>query len=267
MSGAADIGILSFCLIYLLLIVVLILMRRSKIAKTRELLIASLRMTAQLVLVGFILTYILQNPHPAFTAAFISAMVVFSVHRVLSRQKGLNFRFKVIIGASFSISGLAILAYFVLAVLGQSLANPQYTIPLAGMILGNSMTGMNLALASFSQSITSQKQKMDALLNLGVPPQNILKPLAGGALETALIPTINSMVGMGIIFLPGMMTGQILSGTLPTTAILYQISIMIAICAAVSLAVFAALMAGVKTLYNGKSQFTFGPDITRKDPS
>ncbi len=263
MSGAVDISILSFCLIYLLLIVVLILMRRSKIAKTRELLIASLRMTAQLVLVGFILTAIFQNPHPAFTAAFLSAMVVFAVHRVLSRQKGLNLKFRIIIGASFCISGLAVLAYFILVVLGQSIANPQYAIPLAGMILGNTMTGMNLALANFSENIVSQQQKMNALLNLGVHPQNILKPLAGGALQTALIPTINSMVGMGIVFLPGMMTGQILSGTLPTTAILYQIAIMIAICTAVCLSVYAALTFGIRTLYNEKSQFNFGE--TKKD--
>jgi putative ABC transport system permease protein len=257
MNGAADIGILSFCLIYLLLIVVLILMRRSRIAKTRELLIASLRMTAQLVLVGFILTAIFQNPHPAFTAAFLSAMVVFAVHRVISRQKNLNLRFKIIIGASFCIAGLAVLAYFILVVLGQNIANPQYTIPLAGMILGNAMTGMNLALANFSENIVSQQQKMNALLNLGVHPQNILKPLAGGALQTALIPTINSMVGMGIVFLPGMMTGQILSGTLPTTAILYQIAIMIAICTAVCLSVYTALSFGIRTLYNEKSQFNF----------
>jgi len=265
LSGAADIGIFSFALIYLLLVVVLILMRKSKIAKTRELLIASLRMTAQLVLVGFILTYIFQNPHPALTLAFLSAMIVFSVHRVVSRQKGLNLKFKIIVGVSLCASGLSVLAYFILAVLGQSILNPQYVIPLAGMIIGNAMTGMNLALANFTENIASQKQKMDALLNLGVHPQNILKPLAGGALTTALIPTINSMVGMGIIFLPGMMTGQILSGTLPTTAILYQICIMIAICAAVCLSVFAALTLGVKTLYNGNCQFTYVPE--QKKPS
>jgi len=122
--------------------------------------------------------------------------------------------------------------------------------------MGNAMTGVNLALANFTENLKTRKQKMDALLNLGVHPRDILKPMAAGALETALIPTINSMLGMGIIFLPGMMTGQILSGTVPTTAILYQIAIMIAICTSVSLSVFCALTLGYRTLYNSKNQFT-----------
>ena len=69
-----------------------------------------------------------------------------------------------------------------------------------------------------------------------------------------MLPTINSMIGMGIVSLPGMMTGQILSGTLPTTAILYQIAIMIAICTVVTAASFGSLYFGYKTLYNHKTQ-------------
>ncbi|HPZ52781.1 MAG TPA: ABC transporter permease, partial [Clostridia bacterium] len=66
---------------------------------------------------------------------------------------------------------------------------------------------------------------------------------------------LNNMVGMGIVSLPGMMTGQILSGTMPTTAILYQISIMIAICTVVCLSVFGSLYLGYRTLYNERNQF------------
>ncbi len=80
---------------------------------------------------------------------------------------------------------------------------------------------------------------MNALLNIGAAPRDILLPFVRQALETALLPTLNSMMGMGIVSLPGMMTGQILSGTLPMTAILYQIAIMIAICTVVCLASLA----------------------------
>ena len=98
---------------------------------------------------------------------------------------------------------------------------------------------------------------MESLLHLGLTPQKILLPMVNQALETALLPTLNSMLGMGIVSLPGMMTGQILSGTLPTTAILYQISIMIAICAVVCLSVFGSLYFGYKTLYNSRNQFLY----------
>ena len=125
---------------------------------------------------------------------------------------------------------------------------PKYTIPLAGMIIGNAMTGLSLGLKTFNENIKSQRNRIEALLNLGVTPNEILLPFANNALETALVPTLNRMLGMGIISLPGMMTGQILSGTPPTTAIMYQIAIMIAISAAVCLTVFCALTFGYKTL-------------------
>ncbi len=145
--------------------------------------------------------------------------------------------------------------YFVAAVVNQSLFNPQYVIPLSGMIFGNAMTGVSLGVKSFRENTASAKERMEALLNFGVSPKNILLPFVNQALETAILPTLNSMVGMGIVSLPGMMTGQILSGTLPTTAILYQISIMVAICTVVCLSVFGSLHFGYHTLYNKRSQF------------
>jgi len=117
------------------------------------------------------------------------------------------------------------------------------------------MTGVNIAIKTFMDAIDKEKSKINTLLNLGVEPKDILKPFANNALETALIPTLNSMLGMGIIFLPGMMTGQILSGTLPTTAIMYQIAIMIAICTSVCITVFLSLNLGYKSLYNNRKQF------------
>ena len=125
---------------------------------------------------------------------------------------------------------------------------------IAGMIMGNTMTGVTLALKSFSDSLKSQRAKIDSLLNLGATPQKILLPYVNNALETALLPTLNSMVGMGIVSLPRMMTGQILSGTLPMTAIMYQIAIMIVICTTVCLSSFSSLHFGYQTLINSRNQ-------------
>ncbi|MEG2200421.1 MAG: ABC transporter permease, partial [Anaerovorax sp.] len=186
--------------------------------------------------------------------AFITSMLVFSIHRVLGGEKALNLKFKVGVAFSLSLSGLFVLAYFVVVVVNENLLNPQYTIPLAGMIIGNAMTGVSLGIKTFMSAISTQRNKIQALQNLGVTPKAILKPFVNESLSTALLPTINSMLGMGIIFLPGMMTGQILAGTLPTTAILYQICIMIAICTSVCLSVFFSLTIGYKTLYNNRNQ-------------
>ncbi|WP_298836914.1 ABC transporter permease [Clostridium sp.] len=255
MEGIVKLSISHFLLIYLLLIIVLLIMKKSKVTQTKLLLVASLRMTIQLIIIGYILQYVFSNPNPIFTVAFLVIMIIFSIHRVITSRKDLNNNFKIAIGISLTFSGLFVLIFFVTIVVGKSISNPQYTIPLAGMIIGNAMTGVNIAIKTFMDDISKEKDKINTLLNLGVEPKNILKPFANNAFETALIPTINSMLGMGIIFLPGMMTGQMLSGTLPTTAIMYQISIMIAICCSVCTTVFLSLNLGYKSLYNNRKQF------------
>lgn len=255
MRGAVQMTLWQFGLVYLLLILVLAVMKRSRIDKTKLLIVASLRMSVQLVLAGLILQYIFANPHPAFTAFFIVVMIVFSIRRVFSTRKDLNRRFKQAVVLSLTGSGLFVLVFFVSGVVGQSIFNPQYTIPLAGMIIGNSMTGITLGLKTFLEGIESNRRKIDTLVNLGVDFKTILRPFVNNALETALMPTINSMLGMGFIFLPGMMTGQILSGTMPLTAIMYQIAIMIAICTSVCLSVFFSLNMGYKSLYNEREQY------------
>jgi len=255
MEGVVKLTLFHFSLIYLLLILVLIIMKRSKVTQTKLLLIASLRMTMQLVIVGYVLQYVFKNPSPIFTIIFLLLMIAFSIHRVIKDRMDLNHNFKIAIGASLTFSGLFVLIFFVTIVVGKSIFNPQYTIPLAGMIIGNAMTGVNIAIKTFMDGIQKEKNKINTLLNLGVEPKDILKPFANNAFETALIPTINSMLGMGIIFLPGMMTGQMLSGTLPTTAIMYQIAIMIAICTSVCVTVFLSLNLGYKSLYNSRKQF------------
>jgi len=254
MNGVIAMNIGQFALIYLLLLVVLAVMKKCKINQTRLLVVASMRMTVQLVLAGLILTYIFENPHPLFTVAYILLMTGFAIYLVLKRNPTLNTRFKMIAGASLAAAGISVVCFFIVLVVGVSLFNPQYTIPISGMVIGNAMTGLGLGLKTFNESVKTQRPKIEALINLGVRPKKILTPFVNGALETALLPTLNSMLGMGIISLPGMMTGQILSGTLPMTAILYQIAIIIAICTVTCLAVFCALFFGYRTLYNERDQ-------------
>lgn len=255
--SVVELNLVQFGMVYLLLLVVLAIMKKCNINRTKLLVVASIRMTLQLILAGLVLTYIFTNPHPALTFMYIAAMCGFAIHRVISQHKNINRRFKIAIALSLIGAGVSILIFFVGVVVGVNLFDPQYTIPLGGMILGNAMTGMNLGMKTFTERIRDQRNKIGVLLNLGVHPRKILLPLVNSALETALLPTLNSMLGMGIIALPGLMTGQILSGTLPSTAILYQIAIMVAICTVVSLSVFCMLYFGARSLYNDRNQIAF----------
>lgn len=257
MNNVIEFQLGQFLLIYLLLIVVLFIMRKCKIDQTKLLISASVKMTVQLVLAGLILTYIFQNPHPLFTAGYLLAMISFSIHRVLSKNKDLNKRFKAVTAVSIAISGIFVILYFVCAVVGESVFNPQYAIPISGMIMGNTMTGVSLGIKTLRESMDGQRAKIHALLCIGASPDTILLPFVKRALETAMLPTLNSMIGMGIVSLPGMMTGQILAGALPATAILYQIAIMIAICTVVTCACFGSLFFGYKTLYDKNTQIIY----------
>jgi putative ABC transport system permease protein len=102
--------------------------------------------------------------------------------------------------------------------------------------------------------INTQKNKVETALMLGATPKAAVKSIADKAFDAAIMPTINSMLGMGIIFLPGMMTGQILAGASPLIAIKYQIAIMMGIFGSVSLTVILFIQLGYKTFFNKEDQ-------------
>lgn len=259
MEKYMELQLWQFACVYLLLLLVLAIMKKCDIHQSKQLIVASVKMTVQLTLAGIILTLIFENPHPAFTAAYVCVMIAFTCHRVISLNKELNRNFKIIIIASTAIGGVSVMSFFIVVVVGQSLTDPQIVIPISGMLMGNMMTGLTLAVKTFKESLYGQSVKINALQCAGARPEKILHPFVTNALETAMLPTINSMVGLGIVSLPGMMTGQILAGSMPTTAIMYQIAIMVAICAVVSITCFMTLWMGQKTLYEKNSQIILIP--------
>lgn len=254
MNGVAQIQLGSFLLVYVLLLVVLAIMKKCRIHQARLLVLASMRMTLQLVAAGYALTFLFDHPHPVLTMAYLVVLVFFTIYLVLSRNKWLNARFRLVVAVSIASCGLGVIVFFVSCIVRQSIFDPQYMIPLSGMLMGNALTGVSLGLKSFRNALEGQRARVEALLNIGATPERVLFPFVCQALETALVPTLNSMLGMGVVVLPGMMTGQILSGTAPTTAILYQITIMVAICACVCLCCFCSLYFGYKTLWNAQQQ-------------
>lgn len=102
--------------------------------------------------------------------------------------------------------------------------------------------------------MATQKNLVEEALILGATPQAATKSIVNSAFDAAIMPTINSMLGMGIVFLPGMMTGQILSGTSPATAVNYQIAIMLGILGAVALTVILMLQLGYRNFFNEEDQ-------------
>lgn len=247
----------SFALVYLLLLIIIAIFKKTKIDQSRLLFVASLKMTIQLIIAGYILTFIFEDPNPLFTLTYLLVIFGFTVFRVLKPNQELNQRFKIYTATSIVASGAFVLFFLLEVVVNKNIFNPQYIIPFSGMIMGNTMTGTGLALKTFRNELEGRRTQIDVLLNIGAHPKKILFPFVSRAIETALLPTMNNMIGMGIVSLPGMMTGQILAGADPMTAILYQIPIMIAISATVCLSTFGSLYFGYKTMWNKRYQINY----------
>jgi putative ABC transport system permease protein len=262
MKGIIDLTVVQVALAYIFVLIVLIIVRARGIKREKEIIVSSVRMTLQLILVGYLLVYIFNNPNPFVTMGIIALMEVFAIYTVFKKFKNqLSKALKQVIAASMLMGTLSCLVYFLLVVVRISpWYDPQYFIPIAGMIVGNAMTGVSPlggSVKSLVEGMTIQRAAVEEALILGATPRDASKDIINSSFDSAILPTINSMVGMGIVFLPGMMTGQILSGTVPTTAISYQIAIMLGILGAVSLTVFMMLQRGYKTFFNTESQLQF----------
>jgi putative ABC transport system permease protein len=131
---------------------------------------------------------------------------------------------------------------------------PQYAIPLLGMLLGNTMSGISIALDRLTQSAWQQRGVIEARLILGARSSEAIGELRRQAIRSGLIPIINAMAAAGVVSLPGMMTGQILAGTPPVEAVKYQILIMFLIAVGTGLGTMAAVMIGSRRLFDERQR-------------
>ena len=256
MDPNIDLTLIQLATAYVFVIILLIIVRYRGINRERDIIIASIRMTLQLVLIGYVLVYIFDNPSPFFTIIFIVLMEIFAIFNIFKRVKEhISYDLKKIIAISMIVGTLSSMIYFLFIVIRITpWYNPRYFIPITGMLIGNSMTGISLGVSRLISGIQSNKNRIESALMLGALPKVAVKDIVDNAFDAAVLPTINSMVGMGIVFLPGMMTGQILAGLSPVSAIKYQIAIMLGILGSVSLTVIVFINFGYKTFFNKDSQ-------------
>lgn len=181
------------------------------IGDSYEIIKATLRMTVQLLLIGYVLIYIFQNDNSIVGLIIILFMVSISSFISFRNISNKNFNEYKNIFISILISGtfnLILVLVFVLQL--EKLYIPQYVIPIAGMIFANSMNSISLVAERFEKESKN---------NTYIDARNI-------SFKAALIPQINSFLAVGLVSLPGMMTGQILSGVDPLIAVRYQIMVM-----------------------------------------
>lgn len=195
----------------------------------RQLLVASLRMVVQLLLVGLLLRWLFASQSPALTLAAIVLMMAATVREVafrprqrLRRHGNLRIAAVVVAAASTSTVLLALLT----AIRPTPWHDARYAIPLMGIVLGSVLNAASLALDSFMGDIAGARHRIEARLALGATLREALSPLRRDAVRKGLIPVINQMAAAGIITLPGIMTGQLIAGMDPVSAVKYQILLL-----------------------------------------
>lgn len=256
MDNVMQLGMWQMVAAYVFVVVVMIIVKLRNISREKEIIISSLRMTLQLILTGYLLVYIFEAPSALTTIVILAVMEVFAIYNIIKRTKEKLLKgLKYAIAVSMLLGTVSCLFYFLLVVVQISpWYYPQYVIPIAGMLIGNSMTGVSLGVSRLVDGMRSERHLVEGALMLGATPKMAAKNIADKAFDAAILPTINSMVGMGIVFLPGMMTGQILSGTSPVTAISYQIAIMLGILGSVALTVIVFIQLGYRSFFNDRDQ-------------
>jgi putative ABC transport system permease protein len=132
---------------------------------------------------------------------------------------------------------------------------PQYAIPLLGMILGNTLNGISLGLDRLGDELSGRRDQVEALLCLGATRWQAALPALRSAVRTGMLPIINSMTVVGIVSLPGMMTGQLLAGVDPIDAVKYQIVILFLIAAGTALGTVGVVLLSFQRLFNPRHQF------------
>lgn len=241
----------------LLIIALALLSIILKLGLASRIFIAAMRTVIQLVLIGLVLKALFAQVNLIWVTALSLFMLLVAGREVMARQQR---RFGGLWGyglgtLSMFVSSFSLTIYALIVVVGtEPWYTPQYAIPLLGMMLGNTMTGVSLALDKLTTTAWQQRAVIEQRLILGQDWRTAIGDITRDSVRIGMIPMINAMAAAGIVSLPGMMTGQILSGTEPLEAVKYQILIMFLITAGTGFSAIIATWIGARRLFDDRQR-------------
>ncbi len=226
-----------------------------KLNMEKKLALASFRTVAQLLLIGFVLQKVFEISTLLALVPVILLMLLTAAHTAAGRPSK---SYRGMGPLAFCVMGVTSLAVTITAtglIIGvEPWHRPGYLIPLLGMVLGNTMNGISLSTDHFLESLSERRQEVEMELAMGASRWEAARRPVAEAVRRGMIPIINSMMVVGVVSLPGMMTGQILAGTDPAVAVKYQIMIMFMIAAGASLGSMGMVLLSFRRLFNSRHQ-------------
>lgn len=240
-----------------LILIVVFISWRLRLKLTKTLLTAAIRTILQLSFVGLILAWIFAREQWYEVLLILTIMTLIAgsaaKNRVERSYRGL------FIDTLIAVSTSAILVTIIAIVLilrVQPWYTPQFVIPILGLILGNSLTAISLTSSQLIDTFHMQQARIEMMLSLSARPYEAVHEQMRAAIVNGMTPTLNSMLVVGIVSLPGMMTGQILAGADPTQAVRYQIVTMFLICVSSTLGCTISALLIHRRFFNHRQQFT-----------
>ncbi len=215
----------------------------------RIILIAALRMMVQLSLLTGVLVFLFSQVSGPLTALAAVAMALFAAREASARQSHpLQGGWSFLLGSGAITLAAGLVAVFALTtqVRPDPWYHPQYSLPLLGMILGNTMNAVSLALDTLTGEAENRRMEIESRLALGAPTAVAFSGLMRRALKVALTPIVNAMSTIGLVAIPGMMTGQILAGADPVDAARYQVLVMFLIAGGTGFGALIVVLTGVR---------------------
>ncbi|SNR68940.1 putative ABC transport system permease protein [Haloechinothrix alba] len=246
MNGT-ELGWLEVGTSVLLVAVAVLVAAHQRLGLSKDVLLAAVRAFVQLVAVGMVLVVIFEHGGALGALGWVVLMVVIAGQVAGRRGKGVP-RAKII--ATVSVASGAGVALAVLLLLDVFPGRPSVIVPIGGMIVANSMQAVGLVLLRLAEHVDDSRAEIEARLSLGMDSAEAFGPHRRSAARAALLPAIDATKVVGLISLPGAMTGLILAGVDPLTAIRYQIVVMYMILGAAALAAAVAVHLGQRRLFD-----------------
>jgi len=262
-AGIIDVSWTDLALSFALILVAIGVSRWRNLDLERGFLVGAIRAVVQLVAVGYVLVYIFAADRWWLVMLALGIMLLSATQAASRRARG-NKPLRDDRSVLWRISGTSMLigSGLTLAFVTQVLLRvdpwyePQYLIPLFGMIVGNAMNATALAAERLASELESQRGQVEAYLALGASPGRAAAESERRAMTAALIPTINGLMTVGLVSLPGMMTGQILAGVSPLLAIRYQIVVMFMLAGATALTTAGVVLWYRRTFFTSAAQLS-----------
>ncbi|MCD4819983.1 MAG: ABC transporter permease [Candidatus Cloacimonetes bacterium] len=246
-----DISIFSLFLCFLLLLISFFTSFLLKLSLSKTILISVSRMTIQLILIGIFLKYLFKWNNPFINLTWLMVMIISAVYTVISTSKVKFTKFFPYAFVSFTFSTFLVILYvnkFVIRI--DNIFDAKYIVVLSGMLLGNTLRSNIIGINIFYKNLRKESDQYFYILSLGATQFEAILPYLRESMLSALKPTLATMATMGLVALPGMMTGTILGGASPITAIKYQIVIMIAIFVCTNISVLLTILLTLKVSFN-----------------